>query len=541
MAKEAQDLENLPQVVTEYIETIIKKMRYRRKVRQEVRAELIGHFADALADCKTAEERQAKAEQLIDEFGDAKLLAILIRRGKKRCRPLWKKVVIHSLQVAGILVLCVVLRGIQLSVGTPGITMDYVAWLTELSREGRDESQNAKPYFDKAIELSKEMPEDMRDFLFNPVEEISEEQRAAIAKFIEEDAESLGMVRTGSQKPYYWTDYGKSVMSKTTNEALKGLLEGIMPSLSKYRELARRLDFVIALRTYNDDFEGALIDCMVMERFGSHLLGKGLLIEQLVGIAIEAIALDRTFTVLDKLDVDAETLRRIQEELEKIYAKRWPIVNLDGEKAFWYDYIQQTFTDDGRGNGRMLIRGLPLAVGDWKEALSGFVSGYPNRKKVLAKIDRYFESAANLSEIAPWELRSKASEGDKQSWAELGADSLMLSMLGPAHGGVVETSWRQRQWRVALITVLGALRYKKERGTYPPGLDELAEGGYISRLPMDFYSNGSMHYKITDDGFMLYSVGFNFEDDGGKMGTKNGKPNKWADEGDLIFWPVGEN
>ena len=550
MAQEANELEHLPPVASEYIEAIIKKMRYRRKVRQEVKVELAGHFADALKDCRTDEERRAKAEQLINEFGDAKLLAILIRRGKKRCRPLWKKVVIHSLQIAGILVLCVVLRGIQLSVGTPDITLDYVEWLTELTSEGRDESQNAKPYYDRAVELSKEMPEDMRDFLSKPPEEMSEEQREAIAKFLEEDAESLDMVRAGTQKPFYWTDYENSARSRATTETFKGLAAtasmiheltaGILPSLSKYKELARRLAFVITLKTYNGDAEGALDDCLVLQKFGSHRSGRGLLIEQMVGIAIEAMAMDRTFTVLDKLDVNGETLRRVQEELAKIYAKQELIINLDGEKVFWCDSIQQTFTNDGEGNGRMLIRGLPIVVGDWKEALSGFVSGYPDRKEVMAQIDRYFESLADLFKITPWEVYGAATKSYKQNWAELGTGSFLLSLQGPSHRKVGELSWRLRQGRVALITVLGVLRYKKDRGRYPTGLDELVDGGYISRLPRDFYSDGPMQYKITDDGFMLYSVGLNFEDNGGRMGTNpfDGKPRKWADEGDAVFWPV---
>jgi hypothetical protein len=96
---------------------------------------------------------------------------------------------------------------------------------------------------------------------------------------------------------------------------------------------------------------------------------------------------------------------------------------------------------------------------------------------------------------------------------------------------------------VALIAVLGVLRYKQDIGGYPAGLSELVEGDYISQLPRDFYSNGPMRYKIIDDGFMLYSIGLNFEDNGGRMGTNphNGKPRQWADEGDAVFWPVGEN
>ena len=548
-----QGFGNLPQVAAGFIASVIKKMRYRKKVRRDVEAELVSHFEDALGDCPN-EQKDKLAQELIVNFGHPGLLATLIRRGKKRCRPLWKKVVIRSLQVAGILVLCVVLRGVQLSLGTQDITVDYVAWLNELSSEGRDESQNAKPYFEKAMELSKEMPDDMKEFFSKRhVEEMSEEQREAIAKFLEGDAESLDMLRAGSQKPYYWTDYEKNTPSEAATKAVKGLaardkmfpeiVGSITPSLNGYKRFAQRLAFEIALKTYNGNVQGALDDCLVLQKFGSHLSGNGLLIEQLVGIAIEAMALDRTFTVLGKLDVDAETLRRTQEELANIYAKKELIINLDGEKVFWYEYVQQTFTDDGRGNGRMLKGGLPLAVGDWKEGISGFVLGYPDRKEVMSKIERYFESAANLSETIPWELHGATSEGNKQNWAEIGTGSFLLSIQGPAHRKVGELGWRLRQERVALIAVLGVLRYKKDRGRYPTGPDELVEGGYISQLPRDFYSDGPMQYKITDDGFMLYSVGLNFEDNDGRMGTNplNGQPRKWADEGDAVFWPVGEN
>jgi hypothetical protein len=56
---------------------------------------------------------------------------------------------------------------------------------------------------------------------------------------------------------------------------------------------------------------------------------------------------------------------------------------------------------------------------------------------------------------------------------------------------------------------------------------------------MDPYSDRPLIYKKTDEGFMLYSVGLNFTDDGGVPGTdKNGKPRMWGDNGDQIFWPV---
>ncbi|MHC4640431.1 MAG: hypothetical protein ACYS32_02220, partial [Planctomycetota bacterium] len=84
------DSQNLPACAFEFIEMVVRKMRYRKTVRGEVRAELTAHFEDELRGCATDEEREQKARQLIAGFGDVKLLAILFRRAKKRCRPMWR-------------------------------------------------------------------------------------------------------------------------------------------------------------------------------------------------------------------------------------------------------------------------------------------------------------------------------------------------------------------------------------------------------------------------------------------------------------------
>ena len=76
--------EDLPGCVAEFLSELIKQMRYRRPVREEVRAELQSHFAEELRECKTQQERQKKAEEVIAGFGDIKLLATLLRRANTR-------------------------------------------------------------------------------------------------------------------------------------------------------------------------------------------------------------------------------------------------------------------------------------------------------------------------------------------------------------------------------------------------------------------------------------------------------------------------
>ena len=100
------DLQNLPECAKDFIKLVIKKMRYRKKVRDEVMAELIAHFEDELQSCATDEEKEQKAQQLIGKFGDVKLLATLLRRAKKRCRPLWREIIARVAQGIVILFVC---------------------------------------------------------------------------------------------------------------------------------------------------------------------------------------------------------------------------------------------------------------------------------------------------------------------------------------------------------------------------------------------------------------------------------------------------
>ncbi|MHC4426855.1 MAG: hypothetical protein ACYSYV_12280, partial [Planctomycetota bacterium] len=116
-----KQLQTLPRCAIDFIKLVIKKMRYRKKVRAEVMAELAAHFEDELRDCKSDEERSQKAQKLISDFGDAKLLGILLRRAKIRCRPLWQTIAARTFQIVGIIALYIAIRITYLSIGTANV------------------------------------------------------------------------------------------------------------------------------------------------------------------------------------------------------------------------------------------------------------------------------------------------------------------------------------------------------------------------------------------------------------------------------------
>jgi len=91
------------------------------------------------------------------------------------------------------------------------------------------------------------------------------------------------------------------------------------------------------------------------------------------------------------------------------------------------------------------------------------------------------------------------------------------------------------QTDVDLAHVACALeRYRLAHGNYPEMLDALAPQ-FIEKVPHDVINGQPLHYRPTGDGrFVLYSVGWNETDDGGKIGlTKTGRVD--SEKGDWVW------
>jgi hypothetical protein len=101
----------------------------------------------------------------------------------------------------------------------------------------------------------------------------------------------------------------------------------------------------------------------------------------------------------------------------------------------------------------------------------------------------------------------------KSSYApamEAMANNHWLDNVLPAF--VAEAEARRR----VLITAIALERYHGKHGTYPASLAPLAPE-FLAVVPMDFMDGQPLRYRLTDDGhFVLYSVGLNCIDDGGK-------------------------
>ncbi|MBW2037743.1 MAG: hypothetical protein JRI41_09755 [Deltaproteobacteria bacterium] len=543
MKKKEKDnlFDNLPACAAEFIKLVIKKMRYRKKVRADVMAELAAHFEDELRDCKSDEEKQQKAQQLIADFGDVKLLAVLLRRAKKRCRPFWRTIVARTFQTVGVLLLCFIVYLVWFFSGKPNVATDYVAELNHIVRPVADESLNAAPLYEKAVQLYNEKSSDeITELLGTKYNEATAEQKQVIEEWLGDNSQALELVIAGTRKTHYWQKYkGKEIVSV------------LMPNLAEFRKLDKALRWRAWLSAEQGHYEDAFGDMKSCYRLGQHLRGDKILIEQLVGIAIEALAVQTVRDILSEYEVDSAILAALQKDLEQITAGEDFTVSMRAERLFMYDEIQRCFTEDYFGRGHLYWPRLQQICGF--TGFRGFVNAdfydvlvqighvfftHPNKRESREMANRLYSYWETMAGKSPAQIQAERIDIEEEAM-EIIRGNIFLEILTPALAKVIEVSYRLSADVKSTMMIISILRYRHDKNNYPEDLDELIAANYLKKLPMDPFSDKPLVYKKTDDSFMLYSVGRNFKDDGGRLGKdRKGKVKLWADDGDAVFWPV---
>lgn len=135
------------------------------------------------------------------------------------------------------------------------------------------------------------------------------------------------------------------------------------------------------------------------------------------------------------------------------------------------------------------------------------------------------ERAKRCKDVAIW-LKTTVI-GDREMVSEqLG--NFFICMIAPATAAVSNFA-DQSQMRTD-ITKLGFFlaAFHAEKGTYPVSLAELAPR-YVVTIPLDVFSGSDLRYTQLPDGYLLYSIGKNKKDDGGRT-AKNAQPGEEVDD-----------
>jgi len=325
------------------------------------------------------------------------------------------------------------------------------------------------------------------------------------------------------------------------------LIDSLFPALGQSRNLARmgaaRME-IAAGRGEWDEFARAFEHTLGVSRACD---AQGFLVSKLVSVAIDTLAVERARRIIAAGAVTEPALRRLLAAMDA--SPRVPFVDtIESERLGAMDTIQNGFTDDGNGDGMLILTKLrtmsgeapPSGPGSWRIInVAGLI--LPGKRATIAKGDELFDGLKAYAAASPAARKSLAFQPDR--WVdELPHKYAPLKVLAPALARPVATQdMRESLWNGTRVMIAVEI-YKRLHGAYPDSLDQLIPD-ILREIPKDPFAPTGYRYARLEPaqdpagaGYTLYSVGADGTDEQGAAGqSANSEYRSSMPNGDYRF------
>jgi hypothetical protein len=295
-------------------------------------------------------------------------------------------------------------------------------------------------------------------------------------------------------------------------------IDMLLPEMQSLRTAARLLVLDARREAADGNAADALHDVARIQRIGRHASNEPLLISNLVGLAIDTMALETFAKVLptlrksDLAALDSSDIRDLVTTPPAMASHYY------GEEAFGLS----TFA--GMADSRFgvmnalemfanqpqrpfLSRILPLTLLYRVFFLEADLTGYRS-------IMRKYQQLAAGSEPYP-EVKKKTDAMETELRDR--SPGMMSSLIMPALGGVFRAQAQDVARQRAATALVAATRQRLETGAVPETFDELAAQLVPPASRDPFTADQPLVMKRTDDALLVYSIGPDGEDDGGPV------------------------
>jgi hypothetical protein len=277
----------------------------------------------------------------------------------------------------------------------------------------------------------------------------------------------------------------------------------------RIRNTGALLGLNAAVLAADKDGDGAIASC----RAGLNLVrGVGdepTLISLLVRVAMGAVAaqaIERTLGYSEPktglAELQAELLREAHEPLLA--------VGFRGERA-WIDAVFDHLRDDPTAINQLGGVINPLTY----LGLISFRGRMLEDQLVMLKLETdYMEIARGPSHFWIDRMRGEMMEG---------MDGPFVRLLRPASEKLAFAVLRGTARLRSLAVGIACERFRQANGRWPKELAEIPKS-ILAEVPRDPYVDAPLIYRVLPDGIVIYSVGEDRTDDGGKLTYSNPKP-----------------
>ncbi len=528
---------DLPPPLSELVERVAKATRLWTTEKLDVAEELIAHFQDGLAAGQPA-------RALAESFGEPRTAARLIHRAKKRGRPLlwraWVRAAQSTCAVASVavgLLLCVYIVGtIRVHTGSPKISRDHVA---EYNAQVRPvpESQRAWPLYIQAYQEADQFPEELARLHINP----SGEGWDRLVAFSAANAEAIRLYRLAASRPQLGMMLGDTggILTGVPQQAgtsgtagleptakdSPALLDLRLPNLVVFPHAARLLQIHGYEALRQADVGQALADIVALFGMAEHASAVPFVISDVYSISFIRNGLDLTLHLLSDHAVllSESQLIELSHRLVGLRGNKPWRPRIEVARFLFEDFLQRYYSDDGHGDG-YLVR-VPSSVfcpnceTEYGWALPMFSLLGSGRRELLAEYDRHMGLEIEESSQPLWQ------RGESRAYAE--SVELTQSSMGRLRYMPLELLWPHFsrmsflmeaaiQERDAVTAAIALELYHRRAGAYPVSLEELTPR-LLPTVPLDRYDGKPIKYRLIDERPVLYSIGVDRDDDGGRL------------------------
>ncbi len=363
----------------------------------------------------------------------------------------------------------------------------------------------------------------------------SEKQYPILARWLAANERPLSIVIKGSKFPRH---FHPLVASDS-----EGVLDATASPIKEYRAIRDALMLRAMLSINEGKIDEAWSDLLTVHRVG-RLVGQGpMILDAHVGLGLDGLACAGDQVLLQHAELSSKATEEMRNKLAKLPSLPPMADYVDaGERFMMLDaaasVARGTTTLADLAGRQSKLDATEMKKIDWDTVLKMANPWYDRmaaalrrptrsqRKEACDKIKRDFkELVAKNSDKTSIAISAIINPRD--------AVSRRVGMVFLALFELDLNSFIEAEDRVAMqfeLTKLGfaLAAYHADHGSYPAKLAEL-EPHYAADIPKDVFSGRELHYKREAGDYLLYSVGSNGVDDGGKDNADHKSLEDWHD------------
>jgi hypothetical protein len=391
----------------------------------------------------------------------------------------------------------------RLGIPEPPKEGDYFIDLTRFARDRLKLDPDAARKFDDSAIAAGQKPWKPAEF-------------PQVAAWLAANEKPLAVVTEATKRPLYFNP----LVTKKSDTEHVSITDALIPSVQKCRELAVALRARAMLRLGEVKPDDAWQDLLTGHRLARHI-ARGSILERIIGGSIEANVSNGTLAFIAHANLTTEQLRACLKDFQELPPMPSLVDRVDlSDRYFHLDGLQYVrrgdsdMTPEDRKAWESLDWAPVFECGD--KCIDRIVAALrlPSRAERMAALDALaaeLEAKAIRKPKLLGLLEVKRRGNDAAKTAGDLANALHVGAIRNA----MDSADRAEQVQRNVVVAFALAAYHRSEGRYPVTLDVLAPR-FVAAVPGDVFTGRGLVYRREGAGYLLYSLGPNGKDDGGR-------------------------